>query len=155
MVAPLVAPDGKTVALHRTYLTRDGKKAEVPSVKKLTATAGPLPGACIPLCKPARGVLGIAEGIETALAASFASGVPTVAAYSAGNLAAWHWPAGLQSLVVFADNDKAGAEAADTLRARALAASLRVQVLTPSEPGADWCDVWAERGAVSIEGAGA
>lgn len=26
MLAPLVAPDGRTVALHRTYLTRDGRK---------------------------------------------------------------------------------------------------------------------------------
>ena len=79
MVAPIVAPDGRTVALHRTYLTRDGRKAEVPTVKKLTGAAGPLAGACIPLHKPVRGCIGIAEGIETALAAWCASGVPTVA----------------------------------------------------------------------------
>ena len=58
-----------SVALHRTYLTADGRKADVPSVKKLTGAAGPLAGACIPLHKPARGCIGIAEGIETALAA--------------------------------------------------------------------------------------
>jgi hypothetical protein len=40
MVAPLVAPDGRVVALHRTYLTRDGRKAAVPSVRKLTKTCG-------------------------------------------------------------------------------------------------------------------
>ena len=54
MVAPIVAPDGRTVALHRTYLTADGRKADVPSVKKLTGAAGPLAGACIPLHKPAQ-----------------------------------------------------------------------------------------------------
>jgi putative DNA primase/helicase len=144
MVAPLVA-NGRIVALHRTYLTRGGSKAPVPTAKKLTAAAGPLAGACIPLHLPRRGVLGIAEGIETALAGWRASSVPTVAAYCAGNLAAWQWPANVQRVVIFADADTAGQEAADTLRARAMRAGLHVEVLTPSEHGADWCDVWAQR----------
>jgi putative DNA primase/helicase len=88
MLAPLVARDGRMLAVHRTYLQRDGRKAEVPTVRKLTGAAGPLAGACIPLFKPAHGCIGIAEGTETALAAWCASGLPTVAAYSAGNLAA-------------------------------------------------------------------
>jgi len=152
MVAPLIGPDGRMLALHRTYLSRDGRKADLPTVKKLTGTAGPLTGACIPLFKPRAGVLGIAEGIETALAAWCASAVPVVAAYSAGALAAWRWPQGLQRIVVFADFDKAGQEAADSLRARALAAHLPCEVLTPTTEGADWCDVWAGRDATRIEG---
>ncbi len=152
MVAPIVAPDGRTVALHRTFLMADGRKAAVPSVKKLTATAGPLPGACIPLHKPQRGMMGIAEGIETALACWCASTVPTVAAYCASNLAAWRWPADVQRLVIFADADKAGRQAAKSLCARALAARLRAEVLTPTDDGADWCDVWAQRTALAIEG---
>ncbi|MDL2339285.1 MAG: toprim domain-containing protein [Pseudomonadota bacterium] len=143
MVAPIVAPNGRTVALHRTYLTTDGRKADLPSPKKLTSAAGPLAGACIPLHRPARGCIGIAEGIETALAARCASGVPTVASYCAGNLAAWQWPPGVQRLVIFADADKAGREAADTLRARALSRHLRCEVMTPTDVGSDWCDVWA------------
>lgn len=150
MVAPIVAPDGRTVALHRTYLTADGRKADVPSPKKLISAAGPMAGACIPLHKPARGCIGIAEGIETALAAWCASGVPTVAAYCAGNLAAWQWPAGVQRLVIFADADKAGREAADTLRARALSRHLRCEVVTPTDHGSDWCDVWAASHAVEV-----
>lgn len=145
MVAPLLSPDGQVVALHRTYLAPDGRKAEVPSPKKLTATAGPLAGACIRLHTPKAGVIGIAEGIETALAARLASGVPTVAAYSAGNLAAWRWPTGVRRLVVFSDNDAAGQRAAEELRARAHAPGLECQVVAPSEDGADWCDVWAAR----------
>jgi putative DNA primase/helicase len=147
MVAPMIAPDGRMVALHRTYLTRDGKKADVPAVKKLTGAAGPLSGACIPLHPLARArAFGIAEGIETALAAWCASGVPTAAAYCADNLAAWRWPAGLRRLVIFADADRAGRDSAVVLRARALGAGLRAEVLTPSDDGADWCDVWAARG---------
>jgi phage/plasmid primase-like uncharacterized protein len=151
MVAPVMSPDGRMVALHRTYLTEDGRKAGVPNPKKLTATAGSLEGACIPLRGPHLGCLGIAEGIETALAAHCASAVPTLAAYCAGNLAVWQWPASLQRLVIFADADETGRDAADTLRSRALAAGLRVELLTPTEPGADWCDVWSQRHAVQIE----
>jgi len=155
MVAPMIAPDGRMVALHRTYLHADGRKADVcGSVKKLTAAAGPLAGACIPLFKPERGCIGIAEGIETALGAWCASGVPTVAAYCGGNLAAWHWPAGVHRLVIFADHDEAGAEAGERLRARAHFAGLHVNVMTPTDPGSDWCDVWAQRDAVMIDAEG-
>lgn len=145
MLCPITAPDGRLIAWHRTYLTEDGRKASVPTPKKLTAAAGPLAGACIPLGRPAHGVLGIAEGVETALAASLASGVPSVAAYCAGNLAAYRWPAGLRRLLVFADADRAGREAADTLRRRAMAEGVRVDVLTPSTEGIDWADVVASR----------
>ena len=151
MVAPIVAPDGRIVALHRTYLTTDGRKADVPNPKKLTSAAGSMAGACIPLHRPARACIGIAEGIETALAAWCASGVPTVAAYCAGNLSAWQWPAGVQRLVIFADADKAGREAADTLRARALSRHLACEVMTPTDEGADWCDVWAASRPALIE----
>jgi putative DNA primase/helicase len=143
LVAPVVTPDGRTVALHRTYLEQDGRKADVPTVRKLTGAAGPMTGACIPLAQPQQGAIGIAEGIETALAAWAGSGVPTVAAYSAGNLARWAWPADVRRLVVFADHDPTGREAADSLRVRALQSGLRCEVHTPSEPGSDWCDVWA------------
>jgi putative DNA primase/helicase len=142
MVAPMVAPDGRTVALHRTYLAADGRKADVPTVKKLTAASGTLSGACIPLHKPERGVIGAAEGIETALAAWIASGVPTVATYCASALASFVWPTGVRRVVVFADNDKAGREAAQTLQGRAIRAGLQASVMTPSDTGADWCDVW-------------
>lgn len=148
MVAPLTGPDGRMRALHRTYLTADGRKAPVSTVKKLTGAAGPLAGAAIPLHDPQRGVLGIAEGVETAQAAHLASGLPTVAAYCAGNLAAYVWPPGVKRIVVFADADPAGATAAQRLKARCERAGLSAAVLTPSTPGADWCDVWAQRAAL-------
>lgn len=123
----------------------------MPSAKKLTGASGPLSGAYIPLHSAGHArALGIAEGIETALAACCASGVPTVAAYCADNLAAFGWPAGVQRLVIFADNDDSGVgqRAAGALRARAVAAGLHADVLTPSRPGSDWCDVWAGKNAV-------
>ena len=80
-------------------------------------------------------------------AARHASGVPTIATYCAGALVGFLWPADVRRLVVFADNDKAGREVAEKLRARALAARLRCDVLTPTIEGTDWADVWADRKA--------
>ena len=137
------------MTLHRTWLTPDGRKAPTPGpVKKLASAAGPIMGGCIRLVDPAEwtgDLLGVAEGIETALAARCASGVPTAAAYSAGGLAAWQWPRGLRRLVIFTDADEAGAKAAAELRQRAMRSGLSVNVLTPSTAGSDWCDVWAQR----------
>ena len=108
-------------------------------------------GGCIRLDWPGQaGTLGVAEGVETALAARCASGVPTVAATSAGALAVWCWPQGLRRLVIFADHDPVGQAAAAALRGRARDAGLKVEVLTPTEPGADWCDVWVQRRAVDV-----
>jgi len=155
MVAPLMTPEGCTLALHRTFLTRDGRKADVPTVRKLTKASGPLAGAAIPLFKPVCGRIGIAEGAETALAAWLLTGTPTVAAYCAGNLAAYRWPAGVQRLVIFGDNDAAGTAAAAELRERAQMSGLHAQVLTPTDPGADWCDVSAARSTIATASEGA
>jgi putative DNA primase/helicase len=145
MVAPIVGSDGTLRAIHRTYLS-DGSKANVPTPKKLTSAAGPLAGACIQLAGPRGGVIGVAEGIETAAAASLGSGLPVVAAYCANALAAFVWPRGIERLVIFADNDPAGQRAATSLAQRADKAGLPTKTLTPTKPGCDWADVW-QKGA--------
>ncbi|NUZ06747.1 DUF7146 domain-containing protein [Piscinibacter koreensis] len=148
LVAPLVGRDGRTLALHRTYIDLNGRKADVPGpVKKLTPAAGLLKGASIPLHAPKNGAIGAAEGIETALAAACGSGVPTVAAYSAGALASYVWPSTVRKLYVFADHDPAGAAGARELEQRAIGSGIFVKVLAPDEPGTDWCDAWATRAA--------
>jgi len=145
MLAAVTSPEGQLVALHRTYLCNGARKADVASPKKLSKAAGPLAGAGIVLGSGGSSVVGVAEGIETALAAHAASGIATDAAYCAGNLAAWSWPSCARRLVVFADNDACGLAAARTLAARALAAGLLCDLVAPSTVGADWCDVWALR----------
>jgi phage/plasmid primase-like uncharacterized protein len=146
MFAPLTLSDGQVMAFHRTYLTEDGFKADVPGpVRKLTSASGLLSGAAIRLYEPTAGVVGVAEGIETALGAHFASGLPTMAAYSAGNLKGFVWPKSVNRLIAFADADNAGADGAEGLRLRAVAAGLTCEVLTPTTPGADWLDVYAGR----------
>ncbi len=155
MVAAITSPAGELLALHRTWLTRDGRKADVPGpVKKLSRTCGPLAGAGIALWSAPddRGVIGVAEGIETAMAASYGGRMPVCAAYSAGALAAWQWPAGTRRLVIWSDNDEAGAEAAAKLRARAQRAGLAVLTKTPPEAGHDWCDVVHHRNTAAKTG---
>lgn len=154
MLALLTSPRDELVAIHRTWLTPEGHKADVPGpVKKLTPTCGPLAGAGIALfsAPDERGRIGVAEGIETALAASLGAGLPVCAAYSANNLAAWCWPTGTRRLVIFADHDQAGQKAAQALLVRAQAAGVQAIVRTPSEPGLDWCDVWAQRDAKEVQ----
>ena len=50
-------------------------------------------------------------------------------------------------VVILPDNDEPGRESAERLRARANAARLRCDVLTPTADGDDWADVWAAAGA--------
>ncbi len=151
MLGAVTDPSGTPVSLHRTYLTHDGRKAEVEIVKKLTASSAPMVGCSIQLGHPANvmglSTIGVAEGIETALACSAASGTPTVSAISAGGLERYEWPAGLQSLIVFADHDasQVGQNAAAALARRARSRGLVVKVLIPPKVGSDWADVWASQ----------
>lgn len=154
-----VYPDGNhhcpgvltTVALHRTYLTRAGTKADVPAPKKLTGAAGDMRGAEMRLAGPevVEGSLslGVAEGIETALAAAEGSRVPTWATVSASGMKSFQWPRVPHDLYIFADNDanETGQRAARELERKARAYGLRVNTLIPPETGTDWADVWQSR----------
>ena len=153
MLAKFRAADGRCVAIHQTYLTRDGRKADVPSPKKMSPAAGLLMGGCIPLADPFGRVLGVAEGIETALCAGAASALPVVATYSAACMGGFQWPESVGRLVIFADNDAngTGQAAARKLETRARAAGLSVSVLTPQTPGEDWADVYARRDAATVD----
>jgi putative DNA primase/helicase len=153
MLGAVTTPEGVLVGLHRTYISDGGHKAPVPQPKKLSRTSGLLAGASIKLHEPTiingKLTLGISEGIETALACYLASGIPTWSCVSASGIKSFQWPAGLQSLVVFADNDphRVGQSAARELAGRAAAAGLECRVLVPDVAGEDWLDVYVAGGA--------
>ena len=153
MLGAVTNQHGVMVALHRTYISTDGKKAAVPQPKKLSRTTGLLAGASIKLFEPTitdgKLVLGVAEGTETALACYLASGIPTWSCMNAGGVRAFEWPPGLQSLIVFADNDASGVgqAAGRDLAGRAAAAGIEVRVLLPEAVGTDWLDAYVARGA--------
>lgn len=142
MLAPVIN-NGVVVSLHRTYLS-NGNKAPVPQPKKLTSASGRLTGGCIPLAERFSGDLGVAEGIETAAAATLGSGLPVVATYSASAMAAYKWPPHTRRLIIFADNDQAGRNAALSLAERAKHFGVDHKIMTPERPGYDWADVWQE-----------
>lgn len=140
MVAIVTAPDGSGATIHRTYL-KGGQKAPVASPKKLMQGM-PTKGAAIRLF-PAAEVLGVAEGIETALAAAQLFNVPTWACVSASGLESFVPPDEVKQLIVFADNDLnyVGHAAAYKLASRLSLAGVKVEVRFPSEVGKDWADV--------------
>lgn len=143
MVAVVTDLDGKPVTLHRTYLKPDGSgKAEMTSPRKLMP--GELPdGSAVRLSEFTTGMLGIAEGIETALSASALYQIPVWAAISAGNLAKWIPPEGCGEVAIFGDNDPkfAGQAAAYALARRLSAKGMTVTVNIPNAPDKDWNDV--------------
>lgn len=139
LVALVVGPDGKGVTLHRTYL-KNGSKAPVPAPKKLMP-GRPIKGAAIRLY-PAGEVLGVAEGIETALAARQLFGVPVWSCVSAAGIESFQPPERVRKLIVFADSDVSGTgqAAAWALAKRLIAAGIEVDVKMPEKVGADWAD---------------
>lgn len=140
MVAVVSYPDGQGATLHRTYLTKDGRKADVPAVKKLMP-GKPLQTASIKL-GGYTDCLGIAEGIETALAASRRFGMPVWSCVSAGLLEAWQAPENVRCVVVFGDNDPkfAGQAAAYRVAHKLACAGIAVEVRIPEIVGRDWAD---------------
>lgn len=142
MLAAVVNPEGVAVALHKTHLNPQGKKADVPCVKKWTGASGDVAGAVIRLF-PAGESLALAEGIETALGVHLASGLPVWAGVSANGLAAAVLPDEVRAVYIFADNDEnqAGQNAANALAQRLEAEGRTVRVLVPSIVGWDWLDV--------------
>ena len=140
MLAILRYPDGSGSSVHRTYLTQDGRKADVDPVRKMMPGLS-LAGSCVRL-GPLMPRIGIAEGIETAICAAKLFGLPVWSATSAPQLKAWEPPQGIQEVVIFGDNDLSmtGQEAAYALGKRLRAAGLGVEVKIPPRAGTDWQD---------------
>jgi putative DNA primase/helicase len=139
MLAPILGPDGRLESIHRTYLV------EVETRKKVMTPARTIRGGAIRLAEHS-GELGIAEGIETAIAAYELFLVPTWAVISAGGMEHWTPPADITSLHIYADNDAnfVGQKAAYGLAHR-LGRSVAVEVHVPPEPDTDWLDALSGR----------
>lgn len=138
MVARVTDAKGNLINLHRTYID-NGRKAKVSAPKKLMQ--GRLRGGAVRLT-PAGEVLGIAEGIETALAAQDLFGISVWAVIGCTNMAEFtDIPDTVKKVVIFADNDEnyAGQAAAYALSHSLKVRGFDVEVLVPDETG-DWLD---------------
>ena len=149
MLAKFSAPDGRSALLHRTWLQEPGVKADIDPCRKFFRGSIPAGGA-VRLSMVAE-TMGVAEGIETALAASEMAQVPVWAACSAGELVKFNPPEQCRHLIIFGDQDASftGQLAAYSLARKIVAAPLEkrigVEVRLPqiSDRGEklDWNDV--------------
>lgn len=147
MLARVSDNSGMGVNIHRTYLV-EGRKAEweidgiKQSAKKLMPGAIPV-DAAIRLF-PHEGELGVAEGIETALAVYRDYRIPCWAMISSGQMKKWVPPKGVKVLHVFGDADhKFGGQAAAYTLAHRVACQTnppQVFVRVPDKLGVDWAD---------------
>lgn len=132
----------KPVTMHRTWVGQDGLKAPVADPRRIMPGDVPA-GAFIPLFDP-ENVIGIAEGLETALAATRLFGIKTWSAINAHNLEHFNPPPGTTHCVVFSDNDASytGQAAAYALAKRlTLQEQISTTVEVPEESDTDWNDV--------------
>lgn len=139
MIAPIRKGDA-IKAYHVTYL--DGaRKAEVPTQRKILGGNG-IKGGAIRLAQHGA-VLGVAEGIETALSATALHNIPVWSVLNTSLMGELDIPEGVTTLVIFADHDEnyAGHAAAYKLAHRAKCQGVTtVHVRIPEHPG-DWNDV--------------
>jgi hypothetical protein len=138
MVAAITGPDGKVIAIQRTFLRIDGQgKANVSTPKM---TLGPMRDGAVRL-GPAGPVLGIAEGIETGLSAMQLFGVPVWCSLSAGRLDRLWLPSEAREIHLFADNGTRGHEAAERAAQAYQAQGRRVVLRFPPERFGDFNDL--------------
>jgi putative DNA primase/helicase len=138
MVAIVTGPDGKSASgVHVTWLAKGGAgKASMKNPRKMF---GEFSGSFVQLgALPADGGLGVAEGIETALAYRALTGVPTWAALSTSGVRTFNPPPSVKHLTIAADGDEAGVKAARALVERV---NVRCACLINAAPtDEDWAD---------------
>ena len=139
MVARVEGPGG-LLGLHLTTLEPDGRGRKG---KRLARGSKPKGGAIRLFPLEAGQPLALAEGIETALAGREVTGWPVWATIAAPFMKEVVVPHEVKEVVIAADHDKAGIEAAHALARRLLREGRRVRLAVPPEEGQDWLDVLA------------
>ena len=136
MLAVFSLPDGEAVTMHRTFL-RHGMKLDIEKPKKFLPNLKPLAGGAIRLYESGD-VLGVAEGIETAIACKQNFDMPVWATIGTAMMTSFDPPRGVEKVTVFSDNDEnfAGQKAAYALANRlVIEKKLTVEVVVPDLPG--------------------
>lgn len=147
---------GNVTAAWRIYVTPDGKKLDVENPK---LGIGPAGGGAVRIGGFATKI-GIAEGVESALAAYSLIGRrhPVWAALSTSGLIGFEAPLGVQHVIIFPDGDRPikkqdgeyvptippGRKAAQALRDRLLSEGVAVTIAAEPGIGRDYADLWLE-----------
>lgn len=107
IVSKVFSNDGKPLTVHRTFLSPEGKQI-AKKIMPIPPKYEGVQGWAIPVTNSFNkedGILGIAEGMETAASASELFGVPVWAGISANIMEGFVPPSWVRQLVIFADND--------------------------------------------------
>jgi phage/plasmid primase-like uncharacterized protein len=137
MVARVEGPGG-LLGLHLTILEPDGRGRKG---KRLVKGSKPKGGAIRIYPLEEGQPLALAEGIETALAVREATGWPVWAAIAAPFMKEVIVPPEVREVLIAADHDKAGIEAAHALARRLIREGRKVRVAVPPGEKDDWLDV--------------
>jgi putative DNA primase/helicase len=143
LIGLVSAVNGAPLAVHRTFLAWDGRKASVEPAK---ASLGPVWGGAIRLqmIEPDKPLV-IGEGIETAASAAWLLDLPAWAALSAGNMAkGLVLPPQARRVVIAADPDDVGRKAARDAWIRWMAEGREVRIAVP-DAGGDFNDLLMAR----------
>jgi putative DNA primase/helicase len=126
---------GNPASIHRTFLDGNGGH------RGRAMFAGDLPeSVAIRLGAPVNGELAIAEGLETAIAVREQFGVVCWSTVTAGFLAKFVPPEGVERVLIFGDSDESytGQAAAYACAKRLVSKAYKVAVKLPPELGLDW-----------------
>lgn len=142
MVALISGNDGKPCGMQLTYL--DGnKKADLETTKvTYKLKPGSLSGGAVRLVNPTQNKVGVAEGIETAMAAYHLFGIPTWATLTAWQMETFEPVDGITQYVIFGDNDKTfrGQKSVYVLANKLYLKKCIVDPQIPVVTGCDWAD---------------
>lgn len=142
MICAVQAPDRRVVAVHRTFLTMDGRaNAGVSDPRRPLGAFGQ---GAVRLAHASE-TLAVAEGIETALACMQMFALPCWAACSANRLASIALPETINHVIIFANHDHAGEQGAEAAAERYTREGRKVTVRVALEPGQDWHDTLLAR----------
>ncbi|MEZ5712880.1 MAG: toprim domain-containing protein [Sphingobium sp.] len=138
-----VRNDEGVIAVHRTFLDPQGNR--LAGFDRPKRALGSLQTGAVRLVMPRGGKLGLAEGIETALAATQLSGIPCWATLGNERFGLVTVPESVRELFLFLDADEGGDLAQERACSAYAAPGRRIVIRRPRKAGYDWADVLSAR----------
>lgn len=144
MIAGLTDNDGRLSAIQRTYLAKDGQgKAPVTPNKMTLGTMG---DGSVRLGEPST-VLGLAEGIETALSAKQSYSLPVWAVLGCARFETVAVPSSVENVMLFADRGEAGWKSAMAAAERFEREGREAEIILPPSATAKDFNDWIRENA--------
>ncbi len=138
-----VRTDTGIIAIQRTFLeARTAKQANFKNPKRALGTPGI---GTVRLFPPRNGILGLAEGSESALSATILKDIPCWATLGNERFGIVTIPESVRELYLFVDNDAGGDLAEKKAREHFAMPGRSIYRLSPPNPGDDWNDELAAR----------